>query len=141
MSGLNLTFACSPSHKIAAIFDGRICVEGVNLTCFPVSPEEAFHRAFANQDFDVTELSASSSILATARGENKYFMLPIVLSRVFRHSSFYIRNDRGFTSPKDLRGKLIGVPEYQMTAALWARGILSTSTASKPMSSTGPAVD
>ena len=92
MSLLKLTFACSPSHKIAAIFDGRVRIEGVDLTCFPVSPEEAFHRAFANQDFDITELSASSAILSTARGENKYFLLPVMLSRVFRHSSFYIRN-------------------------------------------------
>lgn len=125
MSELHLTFACSPSHKIAAIFDGRVRIEGCKLTCFPVTPEEAFHRAFANQDFDITELSASSSILSTSRGDNKYFLLPIMLSRVFRHSSFYIRNDRGIDSPPALRGKLVGVPEYQMTAALWARGILS----------------
>jgi 4,5-dihydroxyphthalate decarboxylase len=125
MSTLQLTFGCGPSDKVSAIFDGRVRVEGCTLSCFPVGPEEAFHRAFTNQDFDLTELSASSSVLATAKRQNKYYALPIFISRVFRHSAFYIRTDRGIRSPEDLRGKLIGVPEYQMTAALWARGILS----------------
>jgi 4,5-dihydroxyphthalate decarboxylase len=99
-------------------------IEGCELSCFPAGPEEAFHRAFANQDFDITELSASSLILATARGRSSYYALPIFLSRMFRHSAIYIRTDRGIRSPADLRGRLIGVPEYQMTAALWVRGIL-----------------
>ena len=125
MSSLPLTFGCGPSDRVAAIFDGRVRIEGCELSCFPIGPEEAFHRAFAGQDFDLTELSASSYLLATSRGEAAYFALPIFLSRVFRHSAYYIRTDRGIRSPEDLRGKLIGVPEYQMTAALWARGILS----------------
>jgi 4,5-dihydroxyphthalate decarboxylase len=125
MSQLKLTFGCGPSDRVAAIFDGRVRIEGCELACFPLGPEEAFHRAFAGQDFDLTELSASSLILTAARGGAKYFALPIFLSRVFRHSAFYIRTDRGIRTPQDLRGKLIGVPEYQMTAALWARGILS----------------
>jgi 4,5-dihydroxyphthalate decarboxylase len=125
MSLLKLTFGCGPSDRVAAIFDGRVRIEGCRLACFPLGPEEAFHRAFAGQDFDLTELSASSLILTAARGGAKYFALPIFLSRVFRHSAFYIRTDRGISAPQDLRGKLIGVPEYQMTAALWARGILS----------------
>src|ERR1700726_4367403 len=125
MSLLKLTFGCGPSDRVAAIFDGRVRIEGVDLAFFPIGPEEAFHRAFAGQDFDLTELSASSLILTTARGEAKYFALPIFLSRLFPHSAFYIRTDRGIRSPEDLRGKLVGVPEYQMTAALWARGILS----------------
>ena len=128
MSPLKLTFGCGPSDRVAAIFDGRVPVEGCELSCFPIGPEEAFHRAFANQDFDITELSASSTILTTSRGQCPYYALPVFLSRVFRHSAFYIRTDRGIRSPEDLRGKLIGVPEYQMTAALWARGICRTST-------------
>ena len=125
MSSLQLTFGCGPSDRVAAIFDGRVRIEGCELSCFPIGPEEAFHRAFAGRDFDLTELSASSYLLATSRGEAAYFALPIFLSRVFRHSAYYIRTDRGIRSPEDLRGRIIGVPEYQMTAALWARGILS----------------
>src|ERR1700731_4617555 len=125
MSLLKLTFGCGPSDRVAAIFDGRVRIEGVDLAFFPIGPEEAFQSAFQGHDLDLTELSASSLMPTTPRGEAKYFALPMFLSRVFRHSAFYIRTDRGIRSPQDLRGKLIGVPEYQMTAALWARGILT----------------
>src|SRR4029078_13582527 len=72
-----------------------------------------------------TELSASSHILTTLRGDANYVAIPAFVSRVFRHGDIYIRTDRGIRSPEDLRGKVVGVPEYQMTAALWIRGILS----------------
>jgi 4,5-dihydroxyphthalate decarboxylase len=84
-----------------------------------------FHRAFSTQDFDVTELSFSSTLIQTARGACPYVALPAFVSRLFRHSAFYIRTDRGIRDPRDLKGKTVGVPEYQMTAALWARGILA----------------
>ena len=125
MGALQLTLSLGPSDKVAAIFDGRVSVEGCSLSLFPLGPEEAFQRAFLNEDFDITELSASSAIVAVARGQNKYIALPIFLSRAFRHSAFYIRTDRNIRVPQDLRGKIVGVPEYQMTAALWARGVLS----------------
>ena len=51
MSIVQLTFGCGPSDKVTAIFDGRVRIEGCELSCFPIGPEEAFHRAFANQDF------------------------------------------------------------------------------------------
>ncbi len=88
-------------------------------------PDEIFARTYSTQDFDITELSASSHIIACARGDSPYVAVPIFVSRTFRHSAFYIRTDRGIESPSDLRGKLIGVPQYQQTAALWARGILA----------------
>jgi 4,5-dihydroxyphthalate decarboxylase len=73
----------------------------------------------------VTELSASSHILTSLRGDAAYLGIPAFVSRVFRHGDIYIRTDRGIRTPEDLRGKIVGVPEYQMTAALWIRGILS----------------
>ena len=89
-----------------------------------MAPEEAFHRAFRYQEFDITELSLSNYMSQIARGTSPYVAIPAFPSRLFRHSSIYIRADRGIERPQDLRGKLIGVPEYQMTAAVWIRGIL-----------------
>jgi 4,5-dihydroxyphthalate decarboxylase len=89
-----------------------------------MSPEEAFHRAFRYQEFDITELSLSNSMALVAKGTNAYVAIPVFPSRLFRHSSIYIRTDRGIERPEDLRGKVIGVPEYAMTAAVWIRGIL-----------------
>jgi 4,5-dihydroxyphthalate decarboxylase len=100
-------------------------VEGCECNFFPLRPEELFPRVYGTQDFDVTELSASSHILTTLRGDAHYLAIPAFVSRVFRHGDIYIRTDRGIRTPQDLRGRIVGVPEYQMTAALWIRGILS----------------
>ncbi|OYW38324.1 MAG: 4,5-dihydroxyphthalate decarboxylase [Hydrogenophilales bacterium 12-61-10] len=125
MARLQLTFACGGYDRVRALMDGRVAVEGVDLQVFPLEPEECFARAFRSQDFDITELSGSSHLLTTARGDAHYVGIPAFVSRVFRHSAFYIRTDRGIGGPEDLRGRTIGLPEYQMTACLWARGILS----------------
>mgnify|MGYP006195310717 CR=1 FL=1 len=44
--------------------------------------------------------------------------------RAFRHTSIYIRTDRGIREPRDLIGRRIGLPEYQLTAVVWARALL-----------------
>ena len=72
-------------------------------------------------DFDITELSLSSYTVKTAAGSCPYIGVPVFPSRAFRHTSIYVRTDRGIETPADLRGKRIGVPEYQLTANVWAR--------------------
>ena len=62
--------------------------------------------------------------MMTSRGQAEYVGIPAFVSRVFRQSGIYIRTDRGIKSPADLHGKKIGVPEYQITANVWIRGIL-----------------
>jgi 4,5-dihydroxyphthalate decarboxylase len=88
-----------------------------------LSPEETFHRAFRFQEFDIAEISLSSHVATVSNGAANYVGIPVFLSRVFRHSGIYIRTDR-ISRPEDLRGMRIGVPEYQQTANVWARGIL-----------------
>jgi 4,5-dihydroxyphthalate decarboxylase len=83
-----------------------------------------FARACRSFEFDITELSFSSYMRMVDIGDAPYVAVPAFLSRAFRHSSFYIRTDRGINSPADLKGRVVGVPEYQMTAALWLRGML-----------------
>src|SRR5690606_24115485 len=82
-----------------------------------------FFRVFTQHEFDVAELSFSTYLIQTARGECEYIAIPAFVSRAFRHSGFYVRTDR-VSQPGDLRGKRVGVPEYQVTAAVWGRGVL-----------------
>lgn len=125
MSKLQITFASCPYDRLNPIITGRVPIEGCEVNFFPLRPEELFPRVYHTQDFDVTELSASSHILTSLRGDTNYIGIPAFVSRVFRHGDIYIRTDRGIRTPQDLRGRIVGVPEYQMTAALWIRGILS----------------
>ena len=120
-----LSLSCVAYDRTRPLFDGRVRVDGVELFPVAMSPEEAFHRNFRHQEFDVTELSLSSTMVLLAEGRCPYVPIPVFPSRLFRHSSLYIRTDRGIAGPEDLRGKVVGVPEYQMTVALWMRGILA----------------
>lgn len=120
-----LTFATWDHDRTMPLHDGRVTVPGVTLesvvaptqTLFPVAVQEARH--------DITELSVSSYLLQVARGEAAYTAVPAFVSRAFRHAGFFARRGAGIDSPADFAGRRIGVPEYQMTAALWMRGILS----------------
>jgi 4,5-dihydroxyphthalate decarboxylase len=122
---IRLSLACGDYDRTRAVLDGRVGIEGCDVTAIALDPEEVFHRAFKGAEFDVTELSMSSHMMATSRGAADYVGVPAFVSRVFRHSAIYVRTDRGIKSPADLRGKRVGAPEYQMTAVMWVRGILA----------------
>jgi 4,5-dihydroxyphthalate decarboxylase len=124
MHKVPLTVAVCDYDRVKPVFDGRVTIEGCEITPLVVQAEECFHRAFKFQEFDVCEISMSSHMATVSRGENEYVGIPAFVSRVFRHSGIYIRTDRGINSPADLRGKKIGVPEYQITANVWMRGLL-----------------
>ncbi len=132
MSKLSLTVACGDYDRVRAIKDGRVPIEGCDVNFLPLAAEEVFFRAFRSTEFDVTELSFSSTMIQTARGDCQYIGIPAFVSRIFRHSSIYIRTDRGITKPEDLRGKKIGLPEYQMTAPVWMRGMMQDEYGVRP---------
>ena len=123
MSKLQLSVAMGDYDRNRALFDGRVQIDGCDPICMLLSPEEMFFRAMRTMDFDVTELSFSSYLVRLARGDSPYVAVPVFLSRAFRHTSIYVRKDR-IHQPQDLKGKRVGLPEYQLTANVWARAIL-----------------
>ena len=124
MNSLSLTIACRGYDRVSPLMDGRVSVEGCIVNFLPMGPEEVFFRAFRHEEFDVCELSLSTYIMTLARKSSDYIAVPIFPSRMFRHSGIYIHNDSGITKPEDLVGRTVGVPEYQVTAAVWIRGML-----------------
>jgi 4,5-dihydroxyphthalate decarboxylase len=134
MHRIPLTLAVCDYDRTKALFTGRVQIEGVDLTPLAMQAEECFHRAFKFHEFDISELSLSSHLMTTSRGENHYVGIPAFVSRVFRHSGIYIRTDRGIERPQDLAGKTIGLPEYQITANVWIRGILQDEYGVRPES-------
>jgi 4,5-dihydroxyphthalate decarboxylase len=127
-----ITLACGDYDRTRAIKDGRVEIEGCAVTYLPIEPEEVFHRAFKHQEFDACELSFSSYLRTVDAGTSPYIGIPAFVSRLFRHSAVYIRTDRGINRPSDLKGKLIGLPEYQITAVVWLRGIMQDEYGVKP---------
>jgi len=131
MTRLSLTFATAPYDRTLPLFDGRVRPEGIDLNVILLRYEDTFWRMLRHQEFDVSEMSLSSYIMSKEQGPD-LIAIPVFLSRVFRHSSIYINTRAGIRAPDDLRGKKIGVPEYQMTAALWIRGILQDEYGVRP---------
>lgn len=120
-----LTLATWDHDRVMAIHDGRVSVAEVEVKSHILPTSTLFPLAVSEAKFDVTEMSVSSYVLQVSRGDCAYTALPVFVSRAFRHSGFFARTGSGIETPADLTGRRIGVPEYQMTAALWMRGILS----------------
>ena len=129
---LQVSIAVGNYDRTRTLFDGRVQIDGVDPVFMLLTPEEMFFRAFRHADFDVCELSLSSFVLRTARGDNPYVGVPVFLSRAFRHTAIVIRTDRRIDEPAKLKGRRIGTPEYQLTACVWARALLEDEYAVKP---------
>lgn len=121
MSKLQLSIAVGNYDRMRPLIDGDVQIDGVDPVFMLQDPEEIFFRAFRHADYDICELSLSSYSVKTAAGTSPYIAVPVFPSRAFRHSSVYVRSDRGIDRPEDLKGKRIGVPEYQLTANVWVR--------------------
>jgi 4,5-dihydroxyphthalate decarboxylase len=120
-----LSLTCWNYDRVQPLLDGRVRIPGVELDCTIQYPTQTFARAFTEAPADISELSASTYVMQAATGECPYVAVPAFVSRAFRHGGFYVRAGSGIAEPKDLEGRLVGVPEYQMTMALWARGLLA----------------
>ena len=125
MSKLRLTLSIWDYDRTRALADGSVQPEGIELNVLEHPVEETFFRMLRNREFDLAELSMSSYTVSLHRNPQPFVALPVFVSRYFRHSSIYVSARSGIREPKDLVGKRIGTPEYQMTAPVWIRGILS----------------
>src|ERR1700675_2807137 len=124
MSKLRLSLACWNYDRARGLLEGRIPVDGIDLTFLNLPVEETFFRMLRHHEFDAAELSLSSYVLSLSSPNPPFIAIPVFPSRFFRHSCIFVSAASGIREPKDLAGKKIGVPEYQMTAPVWIRGIL-----------------
>jgi 4,5-dihydroxyphthalate decarboxylase len=125
MSKLRLSLACWNYDRTRALLEGGIPVDGIDLTYLNLPVEETFFRMLRHDEFDVAEMSLSSYVMSRFADNPPFIAIPVFPSRFFRHSCIYINRNSGIREPKDLVGKRVGTPEFQMTAGVWIRGILS----------------
>lgn len=112
--------------------DGHVSVRGVDLVYLPHVVEETFWRMARPQEYDAAEFSLASYLIARGGGEPRLTAIPVFPSRMFRHSAISVNTSAGIREPRDLIGRRIGIPEYQLTALLWVRGILTDEYAVRP---------
>ena len=122
MSKLKITMACAPYDRVLALSNGMVVPEGIDLNYLPLTVEEVFWRQLMHTEFDVSESSLSQYTMLRDRGDDRFIAIPVFPSRFFRHSCIFINTHKGIREPQDFKGKTVGVPEFQMSAAVWMRG-------------------
>lgn len=125
MGNLALTLACGDYDRTRALHDESVKPDGIDLTYLRLPVEETFFRMMRHQEFDVAEMSFSSFVISLERDPAPFVGLPVFPSRMFRHGGIYINTGSGIERPQDLRGKVVGLPEYQLSANVWIRGLLA----------------
>jgi 4,5-dihydroxyphthalate decarboxylase len=129
---LQLSIGITSNPRTWPIIDGTVKPEGIDLIPTVLHPSELFWRQLHFAEFAVAEMSVSSFLITTGRGDTRFLGLPLYTTRRFFHTSILVRRKAGIETPADLKGKRVGVPEYQQTAALWARGVLQHEFAVEP---------
>jgi 4,5-dihydroxyphthalate decarboxylase len=123
VSKLRLSLGCWNYDRTRGLLEGRVQPDGIDLNYLNMPVEETFFRMLRNREFDVAEMSLSSYTVSLFK-DSPFIAIPVFPSRFFRHSCIYVNKDSGIREPKDLIGKRVGNPEYQMTAPVWIRGVL-----------------
>jgi 4,5-dihydroxyphthalate decarboxylase len=122
---IRLTLACWDYDRTRALMDGTVAPDGIELVYLNQPVEETFFRMMRYREFDCSEMSLSSYVASLSTESPPFVAIPVFPSRFFRHSCIFVSAKSGIKKPEDLKGKRVGVPEYQMTAPVWIRGILS----------------
>lgn len=125
MGRLQLSLACGDYDRTRALEEGTVRADGIDLLYLRLPVEETFFRMIRYREFDVAEMSLSSYVASLSKQPAPFVALPVFTSRMFRHSSVYVNSAVGIHAPQDLCGKVVGSPEYQLTACVWVRGILA----------------
>jgi 4,5-dihydroxyphthalate decarboxylase len=125
VAALRLTLACWDYDRTRALADGSVAPDGIELVYLNQPVEETFFRMMRYREYDCSEMSLSSYVASLNAEKPPFIAIPVFPSRFFRHSCIFVSAKSGIRKPEELKGRRIGVPEYQMTAPVWIRGILS----------------
>jgi 4,5-dihydroxyphthalate decarboxylase len=122
VSKLRLSIATTDYDHFRDIRCAAVRAEGIDLIWSLLSHHEVFARFTRDREWDVAELSIAKFAAQVTRDDPDIVGLPVVCSRLFRFSSFYINRHSGIESVADLRGKRVGSPEWAHSAAVYMRG-------------------
>jgi 4,5-dihydroxyphthalate decarboxylase len=125
MSRVKLTIATTDYDHFRDFRLGITNAEGIDHTWLTLGHHEVFARFTFNREWDVSELSFAKFCAQVTRPTPDIIGLPVVCSRLFRFSSFYVNRHSKIKTVADLKGKTIGSPEWAHTAAVYMRGWLN----------------
>ncbi len=124
MARLKLKLACWDYDRTRPLIDGRVRPEGLDLDIEVLRPRQMFPRMLEHREFDASELSLASHASLLGRGDSPFTAIPVMLSKIFRHSCIYTRAGSRIERPEDLRGKRVGTTQFSATASIFMKGML-----------------
>ena len=102
---LSLTLACGDYEIVRPLIDGKVAVDGVDLTILTDMDSATRHWRFLNnREFDIAEVSASS-YLAARDNDWPFRAIPVFLHRRFRHGFMFVNTGKGIAKPADLKAQ------------------------------------
>jgi 4,5-dihydroxyphthalate decarboxylase len=119
-----LKLAVWDTDRTRPLIDGRVTAAGIDLDIEVLRPRQMFPRMLEHKEFDASELSLASLAALIGRGDHSFIGIPVMLSKIFRHSCIYVRADAGIRAPADLKGKRVGTTQFSATAAVFMKGLL-----------------
>ncbi|MDR6632037.1 4,5-dihydroxyphthalate decarboxylase [Phyllobacterium sp. 1468] len=122
MTSKKLTIATTDYDHFRDFRTGAVKAEGLDLNWLTLGHHEIFARFTFNREWDISELSFAKFMAQVSRPDSDIIGLPVICSRLFRFSSFYVNRNSGIKTVEDLRGKRIGSPEWAHSAAVYMRG-------------------
>jgi 4,5-dihydroxyphthalate decarboxylase len=125
-NGLSISMAGYDYDRVSAIRDGKVSIDGADVS-FEVSNIYSLNKTVfgQKQSYDIAEIGLIPYISKYINEDFRdYTLLPIFISRTFRHRNIYVHTDSGIEKPEDLKGKRIGTPGYGMSSNTWIRGLL-----------------
>jgi len=133
MAVLTLDLGCGDYDIVRPLKDGAVRAEGMEINFITINrPPEVHWRMGVHHEFDAAEMSFGSFIAGKARADFPFVGIPAFVYRKFRHSCAYVNVSAGINKPEDLKGRRVGVPEWQMTATVWLRGFLQDDYGVRP---------
>jgi 4,5-dihydroxyphthalate decarboxylase len=134
MLDLKLSFACTPYDRVMPLISGEVKPDGITLEYqgAPGGVPRIFYEQIKFHRYDLSEMSMSSYLRMRPVGL-PYRLLPVFHNRNFSYTYIHTRRDAGIRQghPEDLKGKRIGIGDYQQSLGLWTRGILQTEFGAK----------
>src|SRR6185369_9076153 len=125
MMNMQLSLAMNAYDHVRDLLSGDVRPKGIEILPLELGIEEIFYRFTRFQEWHVSEMSFGKVVSLMSEDRPPIVVLPVFLSRVFRHSAIYLPEGSPIRKPKDLEGKRVGIPEWAQTAGIYVRGMLA----------------
>lgn len=105
------------------LIDRQVTIAGVDAAIELLPVQALFNKQLTEHTFDCCEFPLATYLRTLEAADKPYLAVPVFPSRHFRFSCVFVNAGSGIAKPADLAGKRVGVPVFDMAAAVWLRGI------------------